>query len=240
MNTLVEIKASNDVELFELIVGLSDDDDNEKIQHVAEQLKAYDVLCVADHLFPMKSVIALDKICRQSQKAFFFTLSAGELGMFFADMNSHSSRKPKTDKTDMNDGSPAEELVTTFPSLESTLNCQLNDLVNSVKRNQTVMLAATALLRQLVVGCATFNALQTLINSDLSEDHNLRDDVLSDAQRLCAMAFSQFPPTGAVVGGVLSQEVTKFVTRSGTPLSNIVVFDVLSCNVIYTRVPPSD
>jgi len=73
---------------------------------------------------------------------------------------------------------------------------------------------------------ADYEKLREYAN-DLLKDHEIEAETLDDKflKEMCRFGNSQLHNIGAIIGGVVAQEVIKFVTRKWQPFNNIWVFN---------------
>jgi len=207
-------------------------------ERLVEFIKEYSVVCVADESIPISKLIPLDNICRKMNIGFFVSAGCGLSGYFWANLHSH-----KISSVDGKLGTTIE-----FPSLEDLLTCPFTALAKKADINFFVLLSLLrwSYERNSEVKPDFSNTEQRAeclhFVRSLLQDEKV-SETISNAicEKLRNIIFDSFHiqciPSAAIVGGILSQEVRKFITKEGIPLSNAVWFDGETCAAVYSRVP---
>jgi len=206
-------------------------------ESLVEFIKEYSVVCVADESIPITKLIPLDNVCRKMDIGLFVSAGCGLSGYFWANLHSHKM------SVDGKLGTTIE-----FPSLEDLLTCPFSALAKKTDINFFVLLSLLRWSYERKSEVKTdFSITEQREECLLFVRSLLQDEKVSETisnaicQKLRNIIFDSFHiqciPSAAIVGGILSQEVRKFITKEGSPLSNTVWFDGETCAAVYSRMP---
>ncbi|KAL8439469.1 hypothetical protein Efla_004668 [Eimeria flavescens] len=203
-------------------------------QRLQELVKDFACVCVAAEMFPVHSLGPLASACRKCG------VCCGGIGFFTQDFGTYELA---------NKGQGAQTTVS-HPPLLDVLTAKLADLNPKV---DPAIFALLALLRweaqqqkprrplgsidPLEAGEAA--EVETAAATTFAAEGLKPSDSIQRALRDLALGYNQQAnATAAVVGGLLAQEVRKYITKEQKAVPNVVVFDSHSSCAAVARVPP--
>lgn len=186
----------------------------------------------------------LDAMARERSIAFYAGAVFGYEGAFFVDLSTHTFREENGtgEKATLTDPETIE-----YPSLETALAVPWDELKNRwgpvdptfVRYRLLSLFHESAGRPAVATDGAELFALgqQTLATEGYTTAAKLTGFTEAMAHQLAATAQAELAPVCAVMGGVLGQEIVKFVSSKGKPIENVYVFDAMACAGKTFRVP---
>ncbi|XP_069764034.1 SUMO-activating enzyme subunit 1 [Narcine bancroftii] len=240
------------------MVEVKVDTENIKVKP-QEFLAQYDAVCLT--CCPRDVMIQIDQFCRTNNIKFFAGDIFGYHGYMFADLGEHEfvEEKQKVVKLEPGEeeGSKAKK-VKIDPNetimIKKTVNfCHLkealevdwsNEKASSLKRTPSDYFLLQVLLKFRSVNArdpspdsyGDDSSLLLQLRDHLLDSLGVKSHLLTD--EFTSSCFSELAPVCAVVGGVLSQEIVKALSRRDPPHNNFFFFDGLKSNGIVDCIGP--
>ncbi|XP_023305559.2 SUMO-activating enzyme subunit 1 [Lucilia cuprina] len=201
--------------------------------------EAFDVVVVIGAT--NEELVRIDNICRKKGIKFFAGDVWGTFGFCFADLQQHQfvedtvkhkviSKPHEKTKTELVTTTVQREL--NFPAFEETLKFDINCATFQRKLKRTgpgfILLRILQKFRETHKRDPCYKSRE----EDKKELENIRNEITTDVvvpNEYFEHVFSQISPAAAVVGGVLSQEIIKVVTKKEAPNCNVFLFDPETC-----------
>eukprot|EP00929_Paragymnodinium_shiwhaense_P016338 TRINITY_DN12462_c0_g1_i1.p1 TRINITY_DN12462_c0_g1~~TRINITY_DN12462_c0_g1_i1.p1 ORF type:complete len:347 (+),score=98.72 TRINITY_DN12462_c0_g1_i1:69-1109(+) len=212
---------------------------------LAESLKGFHVVCLSLGVldWDIEKAKEINAACRKSGTKFFLSVGAGEMAMFFSDMQEHTVQE-RSSAQGGGAGSTAAEApqyepeTFSFPALSEFLECAPAALLKEKVDASTVLVALF------------FSFLRKCGGKALPEDANKFEDYCRsvnclppvDGVSTLGHAYRTFfveplMHVASVLGGLLAQEVIKAITQRDPPLVNTVCFNANTCAALVERIP---
>jgi len=187
----------------------------------------------------------LDALARERSIAFYAGAVFGYEGAFFVDLSTHTFREENgTGET----ATLTEPETIEYPSLDTALAVPWDAL----KHRRWGPVSPT-FVRYRLLSLFHERTGRPATAADGAELFALGQETLATegyttaaegtafteamASHLAATAQAELAPVCAVMGGVLGQEIVKFVSSKGKPIENVYVFDAMACAGKTFRVP---
>ncbi|XP_017471105.1 PREDICTED: SUMO-activating enzyme subunit 1 [Rhagoletis zephyria] len=188
-----------------------------------------------------KELLRVDNICREKAIKFFCGDVWGMFGYCFGDLQEHTfvedvvkhkvvSKPNEKVKTELI--TAAVQRTLNFPPLSSVLEFDINAPIFQKKLKRTgPALVLMSVLQEFRETCNRDPSYKTR-DADIGELKRIRNEItrvstLSD--EYFENVFAQASPSAAVVGGVMSQEIIKVVSKKEAPHCNVFLFDPDTC-----------
>ncbi|XP_054747308.1 SUMO-activating enzyme subunit 1 [Anastrepha obliqua] len=183
----------------------------------------------------------VDTICRQNGIKFFAGDVWGMFGYCFADLQEHQfvedvakhkviSKPNEKVKTEL--VTAAVQRTLNFPPFDAVIEFDINAPTFQKKLKRTgpafLLLRVMQEFRELFGKDPSYKNREKdfadlkSIRNTMTNESSLTDDYFENV-------FAQVSPSAAVVGGVLSQEIIKVVTKKEAPNCNVFLFDPDTC-----------
>mmetsp|Transcript_20699 Transcript_20699/g.45443 ORF Transcript_20699/g.45443 Transcript_20699/m.45443 type:complete len:355 (+) Transcript_20699:2-1066(+) len=227
----------------EVIANTEGPVDNLAELHTA--MKHYDVVCLGPGVlgWDMGRVSAAAAACRKAHVGFILTVSAGEIVYFVSDFGNCVVEERSNVQ-----GRPAEapdqaaELEkVTFPAFSEWLACSAADLQQQKADGVFILLALfTGFLQKKGTALPVEPEAVAAQFADFCRTSKCAPEVegVSKLEDIGPMFFLEpLVPVAAVLGGLLAQEVIKFITRRDPPLVNCVCFSAHTGAALVERIP---
>ncbi|KAM7361317.1 SUMO1 activating enzyme subunit 1 [Cochliomyia hominivorax] len=201
--------------------------------------EAFDVIVVIGA--NNEELVRIDKICREKNIKFFAGDVWGTFGFCFADLQHHQfvedtvkhkviSKPHEKIKTELVTSTVQREL--NFPGYEEVLKFDTNCTTFQKKLKRTgpafILLRILQKFRETHKRDPCYKSRE----DDKKKLEKIRSEITKDTtvpNEYFEHVFSQISPAAAVVGGVLSQEIIKVVTKKEAPNCNVFLFDPETC-----------
>lgn len=179
--------------------------------------------------------IRINNICRDNKIAFFATEAMGYEALLFVDFG--LSHKYRTEAGTGESLKLSDEIEMNCPSLE-----EANDMPWNIFLKQRFGFLSKAYVHSRIISSfrSTNNRYPTI--NDAEQIHNIGKTLLEEEQvdessysfskeeayNLTLTCSMEIAPVCAIMGGVLGQEVVKYVSFKGAPISNFFALDAVS------------
>ncbi|KAF8820068.1 hypothetical protein IE077_003618 [Cardiosporidium cionae] len=218
----------------------------------------FSAICISAESHPLSTLVKLDQLCKQAHVALFSSLCCGKFGFIFSDLHSHHVKEAtglsqaKVGQASSSRGKK-EEIYVHYPSLEETLSTHMSlfrpklhplffGFFALFRWESTLLPTASPQkesFKDISSPLSSFDfvsfARQLFVTEKVSLDtKHLSDTLLRDLWRLYRC---QFAPTAAILGGLLAQEVRKFVSHQHIPLPNCILFDMEDSTASVVKIP---
>ncbi|XP_030369780.1 SUMO-activating enzyme subunit 1 [Scaptodrosophila lebanonensis] len=205
----------------------------------AEYFGQFDVIVVSGE--NNAELLRIDSICRELGVKFFATDVWGMFGFYFASLQTHRyveniikhkiiSKPNEKQKTEII--STPVQFEVEYPAYSTWLDFDINapSYQRKIKRNGPgiVLLRILQEFRDVNKRDPSFKTRE----ADINKLKKIRDGIASKStitDDAIGMLFAQVSPAAAVVGGVVSQEIIKVVTKMEAPHRNLFIFDPETC-----------
>ncbi|OMO84159.1 UBA/THIF-type NAD/FAD binding protein [Corchorus capsularis] len=189
-----------------------------------EFFEKFDVVVVSCCSLSKKKLI--NQKCRKlSKRVAFYTVDCrGSSGEIFVDLQNYKYSKKKLEET--------VECELDYPSFEESISVPWRSLPKRVSK----LYFAMRVIEQFEdvegrnPGESSIADLPSVmkLKKELCETNSVNESQISDAllERLL-IDTSEFPPSCAIIGGILGQEVIKAISGKGDPLKNFFFFDAV-------------
>lgn len=210
-------------------------------------VKDYDVVLLSLGVldWDVSRAIAINNFCRKAGICFFLSISAGELGFFFSDMNEHTVQE-RSGAQGGNAGPgatpaepPAPETMS-FPSFSAWAEC-------APKTLQEGKVDGSVLVISLFVDFLRKAAGTLKTGADAGEQFQEHCktvqcvpavDGVSCMKEVYSLFFLEpLVHVASIVGGLLAQEVIKAITKRDPPMMNCVCFNANTGAAFVERIP---
>lgn len=227
------------------VVGHSADKPSQGgIPEFQEAVKGFDIVILGVGVidFDINRASTIDAACRKSDACFFLSSSAGELAFFFSNLNEHTMQERSAAQgggagsTASTENSPAE--TTSYPSFQEFLECAPEQLQKD-KVDASVLLVALFFAFRRQGGAADPDAGEKFAeycrNVAKCEPEVKGMSSLKDAYGL--FFLEPLVHVAAIVGGLLTQEVIKAITKRDPPMPNSLCFNAFTSTALVERIP---
>ncbi|KAL6449743.1 AOS1 DNA damage tolerance protein RHC31 [Candida maltosa Xu316] len=229
----------------------------------AEYLKQFDLVIGTE--LTKSEIIRLNWLTRKLNIPLYLSGMHGKFGYVITDLIKHESTNERVKsniakeinskislhKTITNivpiENDTTKELITVtdeFYPIESIFNSQkLKDQLTKKQFKQISpcfpMILALLDIERPTVDFESDIDIELLKQKTLQVCHNLgiSTDLITDEylQLLSRQAFAEFPPTSAILGGTLSQDVIQFLSKKESPINNVLILDAIKSEMpIYS------
>lgn len=215
-----------------------------------KSLAEFDVIVVAPGVlgWNMELACQIDDSCRAGGASFFLSMGVGQLAFFFSDMGDHEVREKSSTQGEAGSTAseaaapPAPELIK-FPSLREWLAISPADMLKQKTDPSVVLMALIANFLKLPCAdgkSAVDDGAASRFQSYCQDDAKCVPKV--DGVDSLAQAYSWFlveplVHVASVLGGLLSQEVIKAITKRDVPLVNSICFSAFTNAAFVERLP---
>jgi len=209
---------------------------------LGEEVKGFDIVVVGLGVlgFNFDTAEAVDAACRAAGTGFMLTVSAGELAFFFADFKEHVMQErssPQGAEPSAQAQAPDPETFS-YPSFSEWLSCTPASMEK--KCDASFQLIALFAAFQRSGGKAEPGAAADF--ETYCRDKAKCEPVVDGMTGGMKEAFGHFfvEPlihVASIIGGLLSQEVIKAITRKDPPLVNSICFNAHTCAALVERLP---
>ncbi|KAI0983308.1 hypothetical protein GJ496_007957 [Pomphorhynchus laevis] len=189
-------------------------------------------------------VISLNHICRKLNKQFIYGLTFGKFGIIFNDLGHYEY---STKQVAIEDGHDNKRARSTFSSSSENLSDKYDHHIKQYVEFMTAVdqdwsafkprtlkkLSDAFLVFKLRVEFEKmYNRVPTI--DDINTLMRLCSDVLPKETTMTIdkvrnLFDDDYVPSNVIIGGMISQEVTKIVSRIGHPIHNFFLLDCHSC-----------
>lgn len=210
----------------------------------ASDFKGYLAVCAAPGVlgWSAASMFSLNSACRAAGAGFFLTLAAGQSAMLFTDLLKHTVKEwspPQGAAADAEAPVKPEETIE-FPSLQEWAACTIADM------DEAKVDPAFQLFQRLITFLGTEKApLEgsaatrfATAASDCSAEASSSVGVKSASEFYTLALIEPLAHVSSILGGLLAQEVVKFITQRDAPLVNTVLFCAPLCAALVDIIPP--
>eukprot|EP00922_Rhytidocystis_sp_ex-Travisia-forbesii_P030813 GHVS01045457.1.p1 GENE.GHVS01045457.1~~GHVS01045457.1.p1 ORF type:complete len:348 (+),score=27.19 GHVS01045457.1:21-1064(+) len=219
------------------------------------QLGGYTAVCIAAEYHPLHTLVEVDEELREIDVAMFVSFSCGKFGFFFSDMATHV-----VDDNLCNDGDRMIEKSSAvvgscvqFPSLRQTINTDMKSLG---KRTRPIIYSLMILCEyekrfgdtklnkcgrtggDCLAVCDDFVEFAHKMLKQWGKDNNNYKEEQFALWELMASYRRPFILSASVIGGLLAQEVRKYISRQLTPLANCTAFNFNTSTATSQQIPP--
>eukprot|EP00922_Rhytidocystis_sp_ex-Travisia-forbesii_P030810 GHVS01045454.1.p1 GENE.GHVS01045454.1~~GHVS01045454.1.p1 ORF type:complete len:348 (+),score=37.28 GHVS01045454.1:135-1178(+) len=222
---------------------------------LTDMIGGYTAVCIAAEYHPLHTLVEVDEVLREIDVALFVSFSCGKFGFFFSDMgtthlvddNLCNDVDSMSKKSSAVVGSSVQ-----FPSLRRTVSADLQSLG---KRTRPIIYSLMILceyekrfgntkLNQCgrtggdsIEACEHFVGFGHNMLTSWGKDNNNKTEQYA-LWELIASYRRPFILSASVIGGLLAQEVRKYISRQLTPLSNCTAFNFNTSTATSQQIPP--
>lgn len=221
LNTLVTVSTMNSIDF----------------DNLSSILKNFTIVIVAGEYMTPFDAEQIDATCRSIGIPFFFTVAAGLSGFLTFDLGSkfvvEDIKISVMEKSTEN--KPVEPISRTinFPSFSDVRS-------NASGGGKRACLLADDLFLPYLNQSPVLKGFEDNLSDDgslLTVSLNFENDTKDSTTQLCRKLLGvQFAPLGAVLGGLVAQEVIKAITHERVPHGNAIVVSVQDSNAIALEI----
>lgn len=210
-----------------------------------EAVKGFDIVCVGLGVidWDVNRAVAIDAACRETGGCFFLATAAGEVAFFFSDLGEHVMQERAgvqgggAGSTASTDGATGPE-TTSFPSFQEWVDSTPSDLQKGkVDPSVQLIFLFLAFCRQ--AGAADADAgekFQDYCKSVAKCEPEVKG--YSSLKDIYGLFFlDPLVHVASVIGGLMTQEVIKAITKRDPPMANCVCFNAHTSTAIVECIP---
>lgn len=216
-----------------------EDKDIDDFIDIQEFMKTYTSICVSCEDYPLYKLINLNQYCHNANIGFCATMCNGKFAFLFIDFNKHRIeesyfKKSQDEKKGVmqdvqNNNTNDTTIEIEYCSLDDFLKCPFECIP---KKTNIIIYHLFALI--LFEKHSNLSKSNEIINEtefvNFCQNFSFNKNNLKEVCKLYKVPFS---PACSIIGGVVSQEIRKYVTKQHEPIPNFCVFD-MNQNIVCT------